>query len=103
MLSFGLLQFHGYGSWFVCEVALRHLQNHVVWSRILKCSVKSHATGHLNQMLLSMNFHLRKCSINNNNNNNNNNEHSECHGLLVLCQAYLEEVVYENSASDHET
>jgi hypothetical protein len=27
------------------EVVPRHLQNHVVWSRILKCSVKSHVTG----------------------------------------------------------
>ena len=30
-------------------------------------------------------------------------EHSECHGLLVLCQAYLQEVVNENNPSDHET
>ena len=28
-----------------------HLHNHVVWSRILKCSVKSYVTGPLDQML----------------------------------------------------
>ena len=26
-----------------------------------------------------------------------------CHGLPVLCEAYLQEVVFENSPSDHET
>ena len=30
-------------------------------------------------------------------------ECSECHGLLDLCRAYLQEVVFENSPSDHET
>jgi hypothetical protein len=30
-------------------------------------------------------------------------ERSECHGLLVLGQAYLQEVVFENNPSDHET
>ena len=30
-------------------------------------------------------------------------ERSECHGLLVLCLVYLQEVVFENSTSDHET
>ena len=27
----------------------------------------------------------------------------KCHVLLDLCQAYLQEVVFENSPSDHET
>jgi hypothetical protein len=27
----------------------------------------------------------------------------ECHGLMVLCEVYLQEVVFENSPSDHET
>ena len=30
-------------------------------------------------------------------------ECSECHGLPVLCWAYLQEVVLENNASGHET
>ena len=29
----------------------RHLQNHVLWARTLKCSVKPYVTGWLNQML----------------------------------------------------
>ena len=29
-LSLGFSQLHGHNSWLVCEVALRHLQNHVV-------------------------------------------------------------------------
>ena len=44
-LPFGRSQFHGHNSWLVCEVALRHLQSHVVWSRILNCSVKSNVVG----------------------------------------------------------
>ena len=30
-------------------------------------------------------------------------EISKCHNLMVLCQAYLQKVVFENSPSDHET
>ena len=30
-------------------------------------------------------------------------EHLECHDLQVLCWAYLQEVVFEHSPSDHET
>jgi hypothetical protein len=31
-------------------------------------------------------------------------ERSKCHGLLVvLCQAYLQEVIFEYNPSDHET
>ena len=30
-------------------------------------------------------------------------EHSECHGFLVLCLTYLQEVVCEYNTSDHET
>ena len=30
-------------------------------------------------------------------------EISECHGLPVLCQAYVQEVNFENSPSNHET
>ena len=33
----------------------------------------------------------------------NNNERSECRGLPVLYQTYLQKVVFENSPSDHET
>jgi hypothetical protein len=33
----------------------------------------------------------------------NGYERSECHGPLVLCKAYLREVVFENSPSDNET
>jgi len=34
---------------------------------------------------------------------NDYEEHSECRGLPVLCEAYLQEVVFENNPSDHET
>ena len=30
-------------------------------------------------------------------------EISKCHNLIVLCQAYLQKVVFENSPSDHKT
>ena len=30
-------------------------------------------------------------------------ERLECHGLPVLCWAYLQEMISENSPSDHET
>ena len=30
-------------------------------------------------------------------------ERSECHGLPILCQTYLQHVVFENSPSDLET
>ena len=33
----------------------------------------------------------------------NGRERSECRGLPVLCEAYLQEVGFESSPSDHET
>ena len=80
----------------------RHLQNHVVWSWILKCSVQSCVTGpstkcYFNEFLfLQVLTHNKIKQI-------NGCKCSECHGLLVLCKVYLQEVVFENSPSDHET
>ena len=79
-----------------------HLQHHAVWSRILTCSVKSYVTmPSTNQIFIKIIFmrvlaHDRIEQM-------NGCEHSECHGLPVLCKAYLQKVVFENKPSDHET
>ena len=42
----------------VQRLILRHLRNHVVWSRILKWSMKSYVAGSINQMLFQrISFH----------------------------------------------
>ena len=79
-----------------------HLHDHVVWSQILKCSVKSHVTGpsttcYFNDFWFTWILthdkieYIIRC------------ERLECHGLPVSCQAYLQKVVFENNPSDHET
>ena len=70
----------------MCPKAIpTHLQNHVVvWSRTLKCRVKSHVTGpstkcYFNEFLfIRVLTHDKIKSI-------NSCEHSKCHDLLVLC------------------
>ena len=79
-----------------------HLQNHVMWSQTLKCNVKPHVTGastkcYFNECLFMPVFtHDKIDQI-------NSCEHSECHGLPVLYSVYLQEVVFKNNPSDHET
>jgi len=80
-----------------------HLQNHVVWSWTLKCSVKSYVTGpstecYFNEFLFIMILTHDKIE------QINSCEHPEFHGLPVLCWPYLREVdVFEKCPSDHET
>jgi hypothetical protein len=62
----------------------RHLQNHVVWSRTLKCSVKSYVTGPSTQCYFNE-FLFMWVLTRNNIEQTNGCERSECHGLLVLC------------------
>ena len=79
-----------------------HLQIHVVWSWTHKCSVKSYVTRpstkcYLNEFLfMRVLNHVKIEYI-------NACERSECHGLPVLCQAFLQELVLKNNPSDHET
>ena len=61
----------------------RHPQNHVVWSRIVKCSVKSYVTGpstkcYFNKVLFMWVLTHDKIEW------TNSCEHLECHGLPVL-------------------
>ena len=66
------------------KVVLTHLQNHVVWSQTLKCSVKPCVTGpstewYFNEYLFMRVFtHDEIKWI-------DGSECSECHGLPVLC------------------
>jgi hypothetical protein len=76
-----------------CSKAVpRHIQNHVVWSRTLKCSVWSYVMGPSNA--ISMNFYLCGFLTHDRIEETNGCERSEYHGLSVLCQAYLQEVVF---------
>ena len=78
-----------------------HLQNHVVWSQTLKCSVKPYVTGpstncYFNEFPFLTHFknRIKPTDV----------RRSECHGLpVVFCSTYLQEVVVEKSPSDHET
>ena len=86
------------------KAAPTHLHNHVVvWSRILEFSVKPYVTGpstkcHFNEFLFMRVLTHDKIEW------INGCERLECHGFpVVLCQAYLQEVVFENSSSDHGT
>jgi hypothetical protein len=80
----------------------RHFQHHGVWSWALKCSVKSYVTGsstkcYFDDFLFTRAFRHNKIEW------SNCCERSECHGLLVLCSAYLLGVVFEtNPSHDHE-
>jgi hypothetical protein len=81
------------------EAVPTHLQNHEVWSRTLKCNVKSYVTSpstkcYFNEFLFTHVF-INKI--------NQSLWALERHGLPVLCQAYLQEVVFENNLCDHET
>ena len=69
-----------------------HLQNHVVWSRTLQCSVKLYVIGpsikcHFNEFLFMW------VLINDKVESINDCACSECHGLPFLCWAYLQVVV----------
>jgi hypothetical protein len=79
----------------------RHLRHHVVRSWTLECNVKSYVTGpstkcYFNKFLFMQTLthdtieYINGCEL------------SECHSLLVLCEAYLQEMVFENGPSDHE-
>jgi hypothetical protein len=62
----------------------RHLQNHVVWSRTLKCSAKSYLTGpstkcYFNEFLVMWVLTHDKIK------ETNGCERSERHSLLILC------------------
>ena len=87
-----------------CPMAIpTHLQNHVVWSHALKCSVKSYVSRpstkcYFNERLFMWVLTHDKMEW------INGCERSECHGLpMVLCLAYLQEMVLKSSPSDHET
>ena len=72
-------------------------KNHIVWSRILKCSVKSCVTGsstkcYFNEFLFMQVLNMMEW------NKNNGRECLECHGLPVLSSAYLQEVVFEKKS-----
>ena len=80
----------------------RYLQNHVVWSGILKCSVKPYVTGpstkcYSNESLFTRALTHDKLE------QRNSCGHSECHDLPLLCETYLQEVVFEKNPSEHET
>ena len=77
-------------------------KNHVVRSQTLKYSVKSYVTGpstkcYFDEFIFMQILTHDKIEL------TNGSERSECHGLPVLCQAYLQEVVFEKTPSDHET
>ena len=79
-----------------------HLQHHVVWSRTLKCSVKSYVTGpstkcYFNEFLFMRVFTHDKIELTNGYNR------TECHGLLGFVLVYFQEVVFKNDPSEHET
>jgi hypothetical protein len=78
-----------------------HLQHHVVWSRILKCSVKSYVTGPSTNCYFN-GFLFMWVLIHDEIECINGCECSECRDLPVLCSAYLREVVFENSPTDRE-
>ena len=83
----------------------RHLQNHIVWTRILKCSVKPLVTGPSTKCCFSEILFMRvlTCDKIESNKQINGCERSECHALPVLCKTYLQVVVFENSPCDHGT
>ena len=86
-----------------CSKAVpRHLQDHVVWSQTLECSVKPYVTGSSTKCYF-YEFLFVRVFTHDNIKQINGCERSECHGLPVLCWAYLQEVVLGNSPSDHKT
>ena len=56
----------------------RHLQNHVMWTRTLKCSVKPYVTGSSNKCYF---LFMRICT----HDKIDGCKCSECHGVLILC------------------
>jgi hypothetical protein len=72
----------------------------VSWT--LKCNVKSYVTGPSTKCYLNE-FLFMQVLTHDRIEPTNGCECSECHGLLVLCLAYLQEVVFENNPNDHET
>ena len=80
-----------------------HLQTHVVWSRTLKCSVKSYVTGPSTKCWLNEFLFMRVLTRE----RNRINQWLWTFGVPcvpVSCQTYLlQEVVFENSPSHHET
>ena len=80
----------------------RHLHNYVVWSRILKCSVKSYVTG-LSTICYFNEFLFMRVLTHDKIKQNINCENRSAMVLLVLRQAYLHKMVLGNNPSDHET
>ena len=74
----------------------RHLQNHVMWSRILNYSVKSFVTRP-STIWYFKEFLFMRVLAHDGIERINGCEHLECHGLLVL------RWFFENSPSDHKT
>ena len=71
---------------------------------LLKCSVKPYVTMPLNPMLFQRTSRFIWVLTHGKTKSINGRERSECHGLpTALCEAYLQEVVFGNSPSDHET
>jgi hypothetical protein len=80
-----------------------HLQNHVVvWSWTLECSVKPSVTGPSTKCYFNE-FLFMRVLTHDSIEWINGCEHSECHGLPLLCWVYLQEMVLKNNPSDHET
>ena len=63
----------------------RHLQNHVVWSRTLKCSVKSYVTMPSSKCYFCEFLYVRVLTHDEIEEINVICERLECYGLLVLC------------------
>jgi hypothetical protein len=74
----------------------------MVWSQALKCSVKSYVTDPSIKCWFNE-FLFMRALMHDKMEETNGCECSECHGVSVLCYAYLHEVVIENSPSDRET
>ena len=62
----------------------RHLQNHVLWSQTLKCSLKSHVIGPSTKCYFNE-FLFMRVLTHDIIEWTNGSERSECHGLLGLC------------------
>ena len=79
-----------------------HLQSRVVWSGTLKCSAKSYVTAPSTKLYFNEFLFMRILTHDKEVDWINSCEYSECHGLPVLREPYLQEVVFENNPSDHE-
>jgi hypothetical protein len=79
----------------------KHLQNHLVRSRALKRSVKSYVAEPSTKCYFDECLFMRVL-VHDKIKWINGCECLNCHGLRVLCEVYLQKVVFENNPSDHE-